>query len=114
MIDDIAEPDVRQRIHDLGDDHDHTHGADCKPDFIGVEVLQLTYKVCHKAQTQLAGEVRKIVALAHYERCAVLIHSGAHFFTKCHIVFLLFFGNSSRVSEFSIASAAPCILHYLT
>ncbi len=61
------------------------------PDFIGVEVLQLTYKVCHKAQTQLAGEVREIVAFAHYERCAVLIHSGALFFTECHIVFLLFF-----------------------
>ena len=113
MVDDVAEPDIRQRIHNLSDGHDNANGADRNPDFVGVEVLQLTHQVCHKAQTQLTGEVRKIVALAHYERRAVLINGGAVFFTECHIVFLLFFGNPSLVSVFSITSAVFCILHYL-
>ena len=94
MVDDVAEPDIRQRIHNLSDGHDNANRADCNPDFVGVEVLQLTHQVCHKAQTQLAGEVRKIVALAHYERRTVLINGGAVFFTECHIVFLLFFRES--------------------
>ena len=49
------------------------------------------------------GEETVTVHVKNTGRCAEL-----------RIVFLLFFGKSSRVSEFSIASATPCILHYLT
>ena len=90
MVNYVPDPDIRQCVHNLGNQHHQPYAAHSQPNLIRVKIGQLSYQVSHQPQGKLSAHISHIIPFSHYPLHPGLIKTEV-FFCSAHLFPLLCF-----------------------